>query len=102
MTTRKIHKHDACELCGNPFVGGKYSHVCDNCRAKSRKGRAKNLMQDKSDSAVGFGRMMGYTVRVQKEKLPVHEICPNFNANDLSCVLCPYDAWKFKNCGAKK
>ena len=57
MSTRKIHDR-VCEICGVSFKGGKFSHVCDECRAKSRKGRAKNLRRDKADSALGFEKMM--------------------------------------------
>lgn len=101
MTTRKIHDR-VCEICGAAFKGGKFSHVCDSCRVKSRKGRAKNLMRDKADSALGFGKMMNSYIRLKKEPLPKYETCPNFDANDLSCVLCGYDEWKFKKCGVKK
>ncbi len=101
MTTRKIHDR-ACVLCGVSFKGGKYSNVCDDCRVKSRKGHAQKNVEDKADAALGFGRMMRSFIRVKKEKLPTYETCPNFNADDLSCVLCGYDEWKFKKCGEKK
>ena len=101
MSTRKIHDR-VCEICGVSFKGGKFSHVCDECRAKSRKGRAKNLRRDKADSALGFEKMMESYLRVNKEPLPKYETCPNFNPDDLSCVLCGYDEWKFKKCGEKK
>ena len=101
MTTRKVHDRK-CELCGSEFKGGKYSNVCDACKAKSRKGRAKNLMKDKEDYSIGFGRMMESYIQINKEKLPEFEICPNFNADDLSCVLCGFDEWRFRACGRKK
>jgi hypothetical protein len=59
-------------------------------------------MRDKADSALGFEKMMESYLRVNKEPMPEYETCPNFNPDDLSCVLCGYDEWKFKGCGRKK
>ena len=106
MTTRKIHER-VCERCGAKYVGGKYSKVCDKCRVEacgryhggSKRGR---LEAAKKDNKERFEKMLDVFIERNKEPLPEHETCPNFNQDDLSCVLCGYDEWKFKKCGEKK
>ena len=65
----------------------------------SKRGR---LEAAKKDNKERFEKMLDVFIERNKEPLPEHETCPNFNQDDLSCVLCGYDEWKFKKCGEKK
>ena len=87
-----------CEKCGTKYMGGKYSRLCDECRGEAHtKYPSYGLLKERTTDEI-----LDSFIEKNKTVFPEYETCPNFNQDDLSCVLCGYDEWKFKGCGRKK
>lgn len=75
-----------CVACGKYFIG-KTAYTCPDC---VRKKKEKKIIK-KKESSVNFKQ---YTEQIFKE-----DVCPNFDKESVSCVVCPAGAFKFKACG---
>lgn len=116
-----------CEDCGDTFFG-LCGHYCPKCRKKRRQKKPMEvrvcpICRMKKNMFVGqlicrectFAMInkhddepRGIAAVEQRRKerktggvLQKIERCPNFNGENITCVICDPGSWKFKDCGRK-
>lgn len=89
------------------------AYYCTACR-KQQKNRAKAAAELWGFSrkikgpalAMPWKLKMSYEQKLRARqpngKLAEYKPCPNYDGSSISCVTCPAEAWKYKNCGRSK
>ena len=96
-----------CCDCGREFEG-KYAYYCPECRHKRKADSARMAhvregaaLKKKEKEKRVAAMLKEMEKKRHKEKLDTYDVCPNFDAEKVSCQTCPAGVWKFKGCGSE-